>query len=135
MGRSAVIILKSEDGNRSIAVDKENADELWDFFERDDRHKKKFDHICQLILGGHKNTDLYDREEIDEKSHGVTAMKFFKGQENARVYCKEITSEFGVLVVVCAELHIRKKSQKLTHKERNLIHKVAEYEYTKIEEQ
>lgn len=134
MERSAVIILRSEDGNRSIAVDKENADELFEFFNRDDRHKKKFDHICRLILEGHKNTELYDREEIDENSRGVTAMKFFKGQENARVYCKEISSEFGVVVVVCAELHLRKKSQKLTHKERNLIHKVAEYEYPKIEE-
>ncbi len=133
MERSAVIILKSKDGKRSIAVDQESADELLNFFQQDDRYKKKFNHICQLILEGHRNTELYDSEEIDGKSRGETAMKFFKGQENARVYCKEVSSEFGILVVVCAVMHLRKKSQKLTHMEKNIIHKVADYEYTKIE--
>lgn len=57
-------------------------------------------------------------------------MKFFKGQENARIYCKEVTTEDKVFVVITSELLERKKSTKLTKKDRQLIEKVASYEFT-----
>jgi hypothetical protein len=60
-------------------------------------------------------------------------MKFFKGQENDRLYCKEIRQQNKVFVVVSSELHKRKKSQKNTQKEINLIEKVAGYEYEIIQ--
>ncbi|MEK6480864.1 hypothetical protein WJR50_25200 [Catalinimonas sp. 4WD22] len=60
-------------------------------------------------------------------------MKFFKRQENDRLYCKEITKGDKIFVVIMAELRLKKKSQKLTHKEKNIIEKVASYEY-KFEE-
>ena len=56
-------------------------------------------------------------------------MKFFKGQENARIYCKEVTTEDKIFVVITSELLERKKSKKLTKKDRQLIEKVASYEY------
>ena len=132
MNRSAIILMESEDGNRCIAVDEENFESLNSFFKRDDRHKKKFFHICQLLLGNHQNRELYDKEEPDGKSIGVRAMKFFKGQENARVYCREVLIENKNFVVVAAELLERKKQTKLTHKELNIIHRVAGYEYTQF---
>ncbi len=61
-------------------------------------------------------------------------MKFFKGQDNARIYCKEITNAQGVFIVIAAEVHVKKKSQKLQHKEKAIIHRVAQYEYKKIKE-
>jgi hypothetical protein len=82
---------------------------------------------------GLRNTELYDKEEPDEQSRGVRAMKFFKGQENTRVYCREKTLEDKRFVIITAELNVSKKSQKLTYKELNLIHKVARYHY-EIEE-
>ena len=60
-------------------------------------------------------------------------MKFFKGQENDRLYCKEIHQKNKVFVVVSAELLEKKKTQKNTKKEINLIEKVAGYEYEIIQ--
>ena len=132
MKRKAIIIKESSDGRRSIAVDEENAEELLKFFRQDMRYQKKFNHICDLILGNHINRELYDKEEPDDKSKGVRAMKFFKGQENARVYCKEVNTRDKTTVIVAAEVLERKKQTKLTHKEINIIHRVASYEYETI---
>ena len=132
MKRKAIIIKESSDGRRSIAVDEENAEELLKFFRQDKRYKKKFNHICDIILGNHVNRDLYDKEEPDDKSKGVRAMKFFKGQENARIYCKEATTRDKTTVIIAAEVLERKKQTKLTHKEINIIHRVASYEYETI---
>jgi len=132
MERTAIIIKQSGDGNRCVAVDEENAEELLKFFRQDKRYQKKFNHICELILGNHVNRNLYDKEEPDDKSKGVRAMKFFKGQDNARVYCKETTLNNKKFIVIAAELLARKKQNKLSYKELNIIHKVAGYEYKEI---
>lgn len=104
-----------------------------DFFRQNDRYRKKFNHICELILGDHINRELYDKEEPDARSKGVRAMKFFKGQENHRVYCKEITLSNRKCTVIVAELLRRKKQHKLSYRELNIIHRVASYEYKKIQ--
>lgn len=78
------------------------------------------------------NRELYDKEEPDDKSKGVRAMKFFKGQDNARVYCKEVTLKDKTFVVIAAEVLEKKKQTRLTHKELNIIHRIAGYEYEKI---
>lgn len=134
MKRKAVIFKKSDDGRRCIAVDAENAAEIMSYIQQDSRHTKKFRHIVDLILSGLRNTELYDKEEINDKAKGVTAMKLFKGQENDRIYCKEYTTEEGkIFVVVAAELREKKKTQKNAHKEKNLIETVAGYEYELFE--
>jgi hypothetical protein len=56
-------------------------------------------------------------------------MKFFKGQENDRIYCKEIKSETGTHIVVTSVLHERKKSQGLSSKEIAIIEKIGGYDY------
>ena len=56
-------------------------------------------------------------------------MKFFKGQENDRIYCKEQTTEDGTYIIVTAEILLKKKSNKVTKKEIPLIEKVGQYEY------
>lgn len=130
--RTAQIIRKSSDKKRCIAIDAECSDQILAYINQDKRHKKKFVHICNIILEGLQNRELYDKEEPDEKSKGVRAMKFFKGQENDRIYCKEITLEDKTFVVIAAELHKRKKSKKLSYKELNIIHRVSDYEYEEI---
>ncbi|MGM0613241.1 MAG: hypothetical protein ACQESM_07005 [Bacteroidota bacterium] len=56
-------------------------------------------------------------------------MKFFKGQENDRIYCKEVKSREGTHIVITAVLHEKKKSEKLSSKEKNIIKKVGGYDY------
>jgi hypothetical protein len=133
LARLCEIIAKSADGKKAICIDKENKAKILDYIRQSARHVKKWKHIVQLILEGHKNTELYDKEEINEKCRGVTAMKFFKGQENDRIYCKEQKTENGHYVIVTAELYLKKKSDKVSKREIPIIEKVGQYEY-KIEQ-
>jgi hypothetical protein len=127
--RKAIIFQESIDGKRCVAVDAQNAEALLAYITQDARHEKKFRHIVELILNGLRNTELYDKEAINDQAKGVTAMKLFKGQENDRIYCKEFTTAGKTFVVVAAELREKKKSQKNKQTEINLIETVATYEY------
>jgi hypothetical protein len=127
--RQAKIIRSSDDGKRHIAIDAVNYQKIRDFIFRDDRHENKFIDVCNVILNGLKNTKLYDKENINARCKNVTAMKFFKGQENARIYCQEVRQRDKIFIVIAAELLERKKNKKNKQKEKNLIEKVAGYEY------
>lgn len=130
MKRTAKIIKTSEDGKRLIAVDIENFKEIVYFLEENNL-TKKFDLICNTILLGLRNTELYDKENINDRCKSVTAMKF-KGRKNTRIYCTEVKQENKTLVIVTSELLPKKKNQKNKQKEKSIIEKVASYEY-KIE--
>jgi hypothetical protein len=123
------ILRSSEDGKRAICVDVEIKERLLAYIRQSDRHRKKWRHIVELLLGGHRNSELYDKEEINAKCKGVTAMKFFKGQENDRIYCKEQTTENGIFIIVTAELYLKKKSQKVSKKEIPIMEKIGSYDY------
>jgi hypothetical protein len=131
--RKAEIVHTNNTGNRVLCVDAENKNEIMAYITKDDRHKKKFKYIAEIILNNLKNTDLYDKEDVDDKSKNVTAMKFFKGQENDRIYCKEITNGDKTFIVIMSVLFEKKKNTKLKQREINAIHKVGGYEY-EIEE-
>ena len=133
MKRKAVVILESKDARRAICLDVENANELLNYLERDERHKKKFRHIAELLLNGLRNSELYSKENINARSKNVTAMKFFKGQENDRIYCQEKRVRGKTYYIICSELFERKKSQKADKKVQSIINKVSNYEY-EIEE-
>ena len=133
MKRKAFILQKSESGQKAICIDSQNAKNLIEFLNRDDRHKKKFRYISELILRNLKNSELYDKENINKKARNVTAMKFFKGQENARIYCKEQRVNNKLYIIVCCELIESKKTQSNNKIIRTLIDKISSYEY-EIEE-
>ena len=61
-------------------------------------------------------------------------MKFFKGQENDRIYCKQFSNSGGQFFVVTSELFTGKKSQKLTKQQIGVLERIASYEYTIIQE-
>lgn len=128
MKRECELVAKSEDGKRAIYIDSQNKDEILEYIQRSDRHLKKWRHIVQLLLEGHKNTELYDKEDIDSRCKDVTAMKFFKGQENDRIYCKELNTP-GLFIIVQVELYLRKKGNKVSKKEKPIIKNIATYEY------
>jgi hypothetical protein len=127
--RKCKYLISSKDGKKAIYLDEENAAELYAYFNKDNRHKKKFRFISDIILGGHKNPDVYDKEDINDKCKDVTAMKFFKGQDNDRIYCKEVHSAEGTFIVVAAILYEKKKTQKLNQQQINIIEKVGGYNY------
>ncbi|AEA42593.1 hypothetical protein [Fluviicola taffensis] len=129
MIRKARIIRCNTDKTIAICVDLETWAVISEYIKRDDKHKKKFNYIVECILLRLRNTDVYDKEEINKKCKGVTAMKFFKGQSNDRIYCKEQTLEDKTFVVVTAELFEKKKTQGVKQKTKNIIEKVASYEY------
>lgn len=122
-------MISSGDGKRAIYIDIENEKEIIAYITQDKRHIKKFQFITDIILGGYRNPEVYDKEDINEKCKDVTAMKFFKGQENDRIYCKEITDENGTRIVITAIVHERKKSKKLSSREIALIKKLGGYSY------
>ena len=127
MKRTAKIIKSAPDGKRFIAVDTENADDILQFL-RDNNLNKKFELICTTILSGIRNTELYDKEDINDKCKNVTEMKF-KGSKNTRIYCKEVKQKNKTLIIITSELLPKKKNQKNQLKENNLIEKVAGYDY------
>ena len=129
MKRKCELITSAKDCKRAIYIDSVNKVEILNYIQQDERHRKKFKFIVDIVLGGHKNTELYDKEDINEKCKDVAAMKFFKGQENDRIYCKEIHTSAGTHIIVTSILHERKKSNKLSSKEVALIEKVGGYDY------
>lgn len=129
MLRKAVRVLTSDDKKRSIYVDSKNYKLILDYIKSDDRHIKKFQFIAHIILAGLRNTEVYDKEDFEGSAKNITAMKFFKGQENDRIYCKEITREDRTFVIIMGELHLKKKNTKLSYKEKNIIRRIAGYVY------
>jgi len=127
--RKAKVIRYSSDGKRALCIDLDNWESIFEYINRSDKNKKKFNYIVGIILDNHRITDVYDKEDINSKAKKVTAMKFFKGQSNDRIYCKEMTMEDKTFVVIAAELFEKKKDQGVKQKLRNLIEKVGSYEY------
>lgn len=129
MKRKCKKIIGSKDGKRAIYLDEQNSKEILAYLNKDNRHKKKFKFISDIILGGHKNPAIYDKEEINNKCKDVTAMKFFKGQDNDRIYCKEVHSSSGTHIVVAAILYENKKNTKLNNEQKSIIETVGGYTY------
>jgi hypothetical protein len=129
MKRKCLHLISSKDGRRGIYVDERNAKDIIAYLNQDERHKKKFQFIAEIILSGLRNTEVYDKENINGKTKDVTAMKFFKGQDNDRIYCKEIRFGKDIFIVVAAVLYLKKKTQKLNHHQKNIIEKIGGYKY------
>lgn len=129
MHRKAVKIAQSDDKPRAIYIDAVNYRKIYSYLVQDQRHVDKFRFITGIILNGLRNPEVYDKEDYNKRTKGVTAMKFFKGQENDRIYCRELTRDDKTFVVVAAELLQRKKSNRLSQREINMIDKVAGYDY------
>jgi hypothetical protein len=127
--RKAREILQSKDGKRILCVDVDNFDTIFNYINQDQKHKKKFMYITGIILDGHKNTDVYDKENINDKCKDVTAMKFFKGNSNDRIYCKEVSLEDKTYVIIACELYEKKKTQKNNNITKGIINKIGNETY------
>ena len=56
-------------------------------------------------------------------------MKFFKGQENDRIYCIEQRIDKKLYTIICVELVQRKKTKGVNKKLKSIIESIAKYEY------
>ena len=133
MKRKAYIIRSNATKSRHVCIDVNHEHEIMSFLQADPARKKKFDQIVRIIVENLRNTELYDKEDINKKAKDVTAMKMFKTGQNIRIYCKEMRNEKGQFYVIMAELLEKKKTQKNTGEAKRLIEKVAEYEYEIVE--
>jgi len=128
--RKALHLQTNTKTKRAIYIDKESAEAILEYVGQDKRHKKKWDYITNVILENLRIPDVFDKENINDKCKDVYAMKFFKGQENDRIYCKQVQhGSKKCLVIVASELNLKKKTQKNSHREITIIEKVASYEY------
>ena len=127
--KKAKEIIKSSDGRRIICVDIDDWEKIFNYINQDEKHRKKFKYICGIILDGHRNTDVYDKENINNQCKDVTAMKFFKGNDNDRIYCKEISLKDKTFVIIACRLFEKKKSQKNTKKNNTIINSIGKSEY------
>ncbi|MCF8223721.1 MAG: hypothetical protein K9J25_11280 [Bacteroidales bacterium] len=110
-------------------MDEENSRSIFEYVSQDKRHIKKFQFICDIILEGLRNSKVYGKAQIDNKSANITAMKFFIGQENDRIYCKEIKKGDNVNIIIACELLEKKKNTKFKHREKTVIERISTYEY------
>ena len=132
MKRVAELFKVSKDGKREFYIDTENSKALITFLKQERANIKKFNHVLELLLEHKHNipTDVYDKENIEKGCEKVTAIKLFKGKKNPRIYCQQYTEEGKqVFVIIASELLEKKKSNKLTSKEKSIIRRVASYQY------
>jgi hypothetical protein len=128
--RKALHLRTNTKTKRAIYIDADAVETIIKYVEQDKRHKKKWDYIVNIILENLRIPDVFDKEDINDKCKDVYAMKFFKGQENDRIYCKQVKHDTKrCLVIVASELHLKKKTQKNSKKEITIIEKIATYEY------
>jgi len=125
--RTATIIRSN--GTKHIAIDDDNKEEIKKFLKSNQIYQDKFQKVIEIILNNLKVPDLFDKEDIDGKSKDVWAMKFLKGGNNARLYCKEVRTKDSQYIIVAVIPLEKKKNQKNKSVEKSLIQKVASYDY------
>lgn len=108
-------------------IDKSNKEEIFKFLN--EKGIEKLKNILRQINDKTATKSIYSSENYNNNIKNITAIKF-KGTRfhNARIYCKDY-DENKPRIIVLSELLKSKKQNKLTHKEKNLIIKVNNYEY------
>tara|TARA_Y100000588_G_C13698515_1_gene687608 strand:+ start:85 stop:471 length:387 start_codon:yes stop_codon:yes gene_type:complete len=121
----------SNNGKKALYIDAENAGEILAFIKSKPSFQNKFKNIQELILEHNMPPrDLYDKEDFEKGCEHITAMKLAKGKDNPRIYCQQYSHKGKErFVIIASELLEKKKSQGLTNKEKQLIRKVAKYDY------
>lgn len=118
-----------------LYIDDKNFDEILDFLSQ---YQSKTRSILYILLKGNYINELYGKENFSPDTKDLTALKYRLGKgKNFRIYCKEYFDEKIINMsrnstqdkkVVLIELH-NKKSNEFDKKLRNLLTKIARYEY------
>jgi len=121
--RECVIFRSSEEFNRHIAVDFEDAKEIMEYFSIE-KNEKKFDYIATRIL--EQSNMYYDNYEQIEDN--ITCMRFFPNGENVRIYCQEVRINGEIFCIIMSKI-LKKKSKKITKEIQSQIETLKTYEY------
>lgn len=128
--RECIIIDSSQSHSRYLCVDLKIQKEFFDFINEDQNHRAKFKQIRDHILE-ERNIyfENYGKEGFNSQTRHVTAMKFFKGGKNVRVYCVEVKTSKGAFYVVAAHFLGKKKVQQNDNQIREIVKRISKYEY------
>jgi len=66
--------------------------------------KEWFARVLSIAMKGKEsyNDDFYRKERLSQKAKDVCAMRFTKGKDNVRIYCKEyLTGDSKKIVMIC----------------------------------
>ena len=114
----------------TLYVDTEFEDELFAFLgdKKNEKIKKKYRMIAELVVTGNANPSLYGHEQNSDKSKDVYAFKI-KINGNHRIYCKEFNDDSMNSKKIVLIEYKYKKTEGLNKELRNLVDKIGEYEY------
>lgn len=129
MERKCLPVRKRKNCKTEIYIDEENHQEIFSYIGQDNRHKNKFLDIVNIIMEGLHNRHLYRREGFDSETKSIHAMRLFVSQENDRIYCKEVSKDNKIRVVIIGILHLHKTAEGLSDIEKSLIKTLASYDY------
>lgn len=124
-----------------LYIDKENKDEIINFLITEESARKRLNNIFNIIFSGNYRDKLYRKENINEDTKNITAMKFAftsnkGGKLNARIYCKEFFEDeepkFKKIIMLFFLRH--KDEQKIPAKTKRKIIQMNEFDYLFYEE-
>lgn len=90
------------------------------------KNKKKLELILLSIERNRVTSHLYER--YTRIANNVSAMKFTRGKENARIYCQYQKKDNKLLIIMAEFLH-KKTSNKLTKNQIKRLESISKYEY------
>ena len=126
MKRRVVLYRSSTIYDRHVCIDVEDNTDVIDFLE-DEKNRKKFDYIVNRILM--QNNIYYEDYEKIQNYADLSEMRIFPNGLNARIYCKELSTNNGHFYVVAARLLPKKKSRKINKEIHNFIKPIEGYKY------
>ena len=123
MKRECIIIRSSENYNRHLAVDFEEAKVIMDYFNIP-KNEKKFDYLATRIL---EQPNMYfdNYEQIEDN---ISCMRFFPNGENIRIYCQEVNINGEIFCIIMSKF-LKKKSNDINKSIQAQIDTLKTYEY------
>ncbi len=118
-----------QDGKLIIGVDSINMLQITQYIGQDPRHKSKFIDILNILNDGLHNRHLYKREKINKDVNNVTAMRFFVGQDNDRIYCQESSEGDKRKIIILGVLSLHKETDELSPTQIKQITELSNYNY------
>lgn len=109
-----------------MCLDAHIAEELLLFID-DPKVAKKFEYIVNRILN-QGNIYYDDYEKLSNYDH-LSEIRIFPNGQNARIYCKEVSTADGNFYIIAAKLLPKKTSQKIEKTIDQMIKPVEKYEY------
>lgn len=127
MKRNCIKIAEQE--NRFIYIDSDNANEIFEIFEKDSKLKEKFDHRIEQLKRGITNRNSYEKLTGYQNLWEIRLFKNSKGR-NHRIYCKQINTEERIIHIIIIKIFLQKKSNHIPKKVKKQLKIIDKYDYS-----